>query len=420
MPFFNRPPYHPLGSVDGKIDQVLLIVPGNSPVEMARFLESRKWMWEAFNDRVKFVVYGHTTDSGLRQLNVTERGKQKDKVTKEMLNYISENAANPESITMFHLQPMEECPVDGFPNLQEYAQDPFVVLKGEEDEAIFLESKANPSARNRFIAEDLSGSSSKAIHRPTDLLLEGGNLLFGNDYGIMGRDCFEKNLKRLFAEGEGNHVQALKAQIREELGIDYLIVPEIPTFTPPEGGSRIRWGDGFQALYHIDLYMTLGGKHHARNEQLIFIGDLHPYWDPERPDDPKGKIDWPDHFQLLKAKLDETAQFFRDYSEQSNEGPNFHVIRVPLIWENRSAEGAILRSYNNCMVETHRGTTTYYLPSYDDHQRLFNNKRSHERRVYDYFSFQYKHHVQWVNENFNSRAHKAASLHCIVKVLNRI
>lgn len=400
----------PLSSIYGKIDQVLVVFPScseDNQVALTRVLNKYRGLWKALDDRVKFNIYAFHETRGPQK--ATKKGSaQNDAFSRRELDHFIEykevewELINPEAS-------LEEPHRAPFPS--QFVQDHFILTTKFPNETIIVEPKNHSDPRNRFVAEDLERQL-QASRRDSELDFEGGNILFGDDYAVVGADTIWKN-----AEQPGGLKEAKEA-FEKEFGLRRLIVNDLDPNPLTTKNSVLNWGDGRQALYHIDLYTTLGGRHPSRDEELIYIGNLVPFWDPENPKDLRSKVHFREEFELLRKRLDETAEFYEAYSNNHSLGPNFHVVRVPLIWEGRGGDRPVIRSYNNCLAERVGSQSTFYLPMYDDHERLIRNPRSHERRVRDIFS-SYRSRVEWIEGDFNLLADQAASLHCIVKVLKR-
>lgn len=416
MPFNSAISVSPLSSVYGKIDALILAFPGsrvNSPVDLAQVMQRYSGIWEALDDRVRFYIYANHQDQGLQQL-VSMRDNAKQPLTARELDHFIHH---PEA-ELFPMVPIRTSEASEQPPVyQEFVQDAFVVMRSFNFETFLLEPENEPSPRNRFIADDIADQT-KAKLAKSRYTFEGGNMLFGNDYGVIGPDTLRQNLNLKEGEDEAERMEALRKEMEEAFQLKRLVVPEVGFNELAASSHTVRWGKGWQALYHLDLYLTLGGRHPFRDEELIYVGDLVPYFNPQTPHSVRSRIDQRKEFDVLKDLLDKTAQFFVDYSNSSSRGPKFHVVRVPLIWENIPGDFPRLRSYNNCLVQYAYGKRTFFLPTYEDHAEMLQAPRSHERRVADYFS-SYNSWVKWVSGEFMELADQAASLHCIVKVLER-
>lgn len=403
----NKDSFRALSSAYGKIEEVLLTFPGNTSgdkVKVSQLLHEYEGVWKSINNRVKFYVLANHEKRALHALIGPDFEAALDQL---------EDSQNYELIPIVAdmLNDTSGLP----PTNRQFAQDAFLIINDDRGNRAILESYNFKTKGDRDVAEMLAAQTDFVI-QPTRYDLEGGNILIGDDYAIVGADTFEKNLHFFESYSRPQQEKLLRRHMKRVFGVSYLIVPKISQ-SPKTPNYGFSIGDGLQALYHLDLYCTLGGRHPEQNKELIYIGNLVPYLDPDHENHPRGFVEHQGEFNSLKKALDDTAKFFDAYNKEEP-GPKFEVVRVPLVFQHIPNGKPLLRSYNNCLVEYYEGRRVFYLPKYDEHDRLIKHDRSNERRVQSMFRSNYG-IVIWVNGNFSSLAKQVASLHCITKVLKR-
>ena len=308
----------------------------------------------------------------------------------------------------------------------EWVQDPFCVLSGPEGVTTLLEPYFFEKINNRFLAEQLSHGHGTLI-RSTRFHLEGGNILVGDDYMLVGMDCAEENRVKVFG-GKIDLEEAcekLTKDFRELFGVNYVIW--IGSKSPLTNPLKMPMGPHLlQPIFHIDMFLTLGGKSNSEKHQgdeLVFVADIHFNPSEVNPyDDVKGHEENDPRFVHLnefKNSLDETARYLEEY-HLNQPGPQFHVKRLPMQVILSEQEETTVYSYNNCLVEYYHGIRRAYLPQFRLLEHNGENPRcecSHcrARKAFEGLGFR----VTFVDDTFDQRAKLRGGLHCITKVLRR-
>jgi hypothetical protein len=313
-----------------------------------------------------------------------------------------------------------------------WAQDPFVV-KTWGDTCILLQPVYSPLMCYHFLPTELAlQSATNCLVQPTPLCLEGGNLLRGMREVIVGKDLVIQNIrlrKAMLAREESR-----KAGQQTRKASDAL--PEIQPFEVEElakalGGLPVRTlgaehshpkhgeisrlsPQTYQPLFHIDLYLTLGGWHHKeKNKELAFVAcskmtrTLLSGVNAARrnmvPDEA-----WDAHFDAAATELG---------------AADYHVERLPILFlEN------LVFSWNNCLVEvdgSHRRVVlaSYQVPEADDKDEQLNAVlqvlEPEVQRIYQAQGFE----VCWLKTKkggfFRRIVREGGGLHCVTKVLRR-
>lgn len=397
--------YRAISNVYGRIEEILLTYPGsNSGRKLSEKEVKGKYsgIWKALESRVKYYIFGNFKDGKLLDMVGRDFEAAKEKFLEE------------EGFELVPLVSDMKGENGKPPKNRIFAQDPFVVLMDQYGNRNFLEPYYFERAGDSEIAEQVSAQTYINI-KATRYELEGGNILIGDDYAIVGADTILKNRERYF----GNYTKEsgerlLKKHLKKVLGVRYVIVPIL------KKPLKLKW-DVFpqgelrqQPLYHLDLFLTLGGQN-DKGQEMIYVAEMRH--DPKDISYVRGKPEEPSEVQKLGRALDEIADFFKEFQDQEV-GPTFDVRRIPMELIVEGVNHPVLRSYNNCLVECYGNVRNILLPAYGDHDEQIKDRSTITRRVQNKFKGD-GFNVVWVRGDFDDLATKDASLHCIVKVLRR-
>lgn len=383
---------------------LLLVFPGTAKEVDAEKIKKRyESIFQAFGDRVTFIILANK----INQPN--------DDVARKLISEFetaiadSHLAPNHHVVVVGNAKTVQE---DGCVlNLKhgKWAQDPFVVLQEPGGQTVLLEPMFHPDQENSLIAEQLA-SSTNILLRPTRYFIEGGNILVGDDFALLGKAILEKNRQAYFSHlSEEKGREAVTAELKRVLGLKYLfwVGFDSPTKMPFE---VFQDPEKLQHFFHLDLFITLGGKDIHSGDETVFI--------------PKPKIEntilngddkdkWKAEFNRLVKVFDDLAQFFKEIHEKAP-GPKFKVERIAIGIE-ISAEGkADIYSYNNAHVEWYHGIKRIYLPHYPK----FKGKGTEDgvRRLLEGLGYRVV-FIQNAFDDYMKYGH--GSLHCLSKVLLR-
>lgn len=304
------------------------------------------------------------------------------------------------------------------------------------------------------IEEHLSSS-----HETLDLLkhneaanklkFDGGNILVGDDFVLLGGDIKKANEKKenselfkkfLFGDKEPFFLEATPPKHRNEE--DYITNDKVKNKLATTEFRGIK-----QPIFHLDLFITLGGRLNKEQYQLVIgqpVVGLSVLELAEIPIDLAGVI----YEQVYKMEYS-ISMVIKQLSNILNENgtAKFKIVRVPLPLtyhstfdsENRETRNWYWASYNNCLVEIDEKppyTKSIWLPSYSknygNHHEpkdgempvLYGNWRSglnsHEREVKRIWkkelSFE---NVTMINADFNMYIQKKGSLACLINCIER-
>lgn len=431
----SRDRYRAVSSAYGRIEEILLTHPGsNSGKKLSvEGVQSRySGIWNALENRVTCFVFGNFEDQALFDLvgrdyqMARERFRPSHKCRVVPIVADMQEGASMDSART-HVAESGGLPRRLLSPNRIFAQDPFVILMDGYGNRSFLESYHFKRGGDRDIAEQVSAQTDFRI-KATRYSLEGGNILIGNDYAIVGADTLQKNLEIYFQHYQKRSerrkhpekpAMLLKEHLKEILGVDYLIVPELERPVDIEWDAIFQ-GSGKQALYHLDMYLTLGGPN-GKGKETIYVAEL------KTGQDGISYIRGESYFQnedplmleveKLSDALNQTAAFFEDFGK-NNFGPSFDVQRLPMEMICEGVDYPVLRSYNNCLVEVYDQVKRIFLPQFKDHKSQMAIKSSVIRRVRNRLA-SHGFEVVWVEGDFDDLAEKGAGLHCIVKVLKR-
>lgn len=315
-----------------------------------------------------------------------------------------------------------------------WAQDPFAVLQGP-DGIVLLQSYFQRRFADYFLPIHLADNPNLEVFlKPSSLLLEGGNILCSGNRAFIGKDLVNDNLNQhanKFRHLERSDLkrQAVLNWFEKELGVDLVVEvgsekPIKKNNRPQRGGGRSLCGEDYQPLFHLDLYLTMGGGNRDTGKEIVFVGStkltknlfehhLKQISESEQKRFREVIKDFnPD--EEIDSAFEEVFHFF-------NDSPEFEVYTLPLFfYESRTY------SWNNSLIEVYNEgkMRTAYLPSYqvpgDDTTMLNQVFEVLEEFVEKEISMA-KFEVKWLTDGkfFRRVVSHGGSLHCVTKVLER-
>lgn len=285
-----------------------------------------------------------------------------------------------------------------------WVQDPFIIGN---DQGKFVLIKSYYPAKMRwvdhFIPDVLSHAKGYSI-RTTPAYLEGGDVLSGKDFVIVGRTTLQKNLK--LYENQGSPIEYITQKFRNTYSGDLGAGPHV-VFIPNEGrsGEAAMDYDGASppGLNHLDLYMTLGGMH--KGEEIIFLGEI---------------TNGSERFAEKRRWLEHIKKWLEG-SFAKIIGRSVKVKRWPLYPRSKT-----YLSYNNCHIELRNEERMIYFPDYmpdedenPNRYRKLMQVRDKMIREIEEMKYTTSENIHFVRGGFRARSTSGGSLHCITKVLER-
>lgn len=435
-----------LSTVYGKIEQVLLTQGGfQTPYSDLKFQGIRNVFREAGIETITMV-------NQMDQLLPVQPPGYLDLENQELLELLA-RGRDIEISTQINLEKwhkdFEAIRSTGLSLAQtQWAQDPFCVQKYDDRYNLLFQPIHSDKITDQFISLELSLKSElNLLVRPTNLRLEGGNILVGSDFALIGLNTLGINwieflkddFKRSTFNGSSDkfrdpnflnaHLQRLKQQFTLELGVREVIwvgfpAPRLSVFS--QDGSIT-----FQPAYHLDLFITLGGKDRS-GEEIIFVADP-GLGKSLLKGVSKNPINYglnlqgdPFMEEMVNSYFDDIANFFSYYNQRSTTPRCFRVVRLPML-----IEQGVAYTFNNSLMEVHsNGNKRAFVPNYisrsKEHLRSRRNRMMNEKMEFlqDQVQKIFQHEeieVVWTGtgihlQNFVSRK---GSLRCVSKVLRR-
>ena len=402
-----------LSSVHGKIELILLCFPNlaNNPLEVH---DRYAALFRALPKESKFAIIVQYSDSFRSAGSISKYARTVQEV---ICGLMYEAEMHPKYLESIIIDPLVDYKLyhrrrnirgafkhtDYLPS--EWAQDPFLVLKRSPDEYALLEpvhfANTNIYKLGDQLVADYVAAQLDFMVKPFALQLEGGNVLVGDRYVLLGSEILYKNWlyfrKVLSFEQITNH-------FRWTLGIETIIWIGADDVNLPDYTGREERVQLLQKLRHIDMFITLGGKTQD-GEDLVFVANL---------TEESSIAVTPALRKAFNTYFDRVADLLRGYN---NGGIRFKVERLPLLLYN--VGDRVFMSFNNCLVEEHEHGKFAYLPHYDadteDLQQRFEDMENLAIETFRRNNF----HVTSIPENFSVRARSNGSLHCMAKVLKR-
>jgi hypothetical protein len=266
-----------LSSVAGKIQDILVIFPLIATPDSAKEYEEVVSLFQTEGTVFRFLLIQNDFQLNLPSNNFrdgrlafgsTDRGVRPKEVMRDIIDL---------------------TPVMDFPTLlknwrdeltkiqtskalmyQRWAQDPFVV-KTLGDACVLLQPIYSQRMSYHFLPMELAAQqATNCLVQPCQLYLEGGNVLRGMRHAIIGKDLYHANVayREAVIEKETHGGYRATAPIPQAFETaefcTALGVPEVlllgadtshPKYAAPSGDVTV----SYQPLFHIDLYVTLGG-----------------------------------------------------------------------------------------------------------------------------------------------------------------
>ncbi|MCB9763174.1 MAG: agmatine deiminase family protein [Alphaproteobacteria bacterium] len=385
----------PLSSVYGEIRKMLLTYPHALRVPFDVVLQRYKGIFEALGQDMHYVILAFPKVHGKLRRTAQRAGLDPDR----NLTLVPAQIAPFASIR----QLVREEPdgswlafVDS-PTHSIWAQDAYCVLT-DGTQSTLLEPMTFTRGGDHFIAEQIAAHTDVRIDA-TRYHLEGGNMLTGDDFTLIGVDYLYENMTLT-----GQSAAEVTRGLQRQLGVEHLIWLgfEDPLRFPMQVFQGVR-----QPIFHIDMYITLGGKT-ASGRQRVFVGDTRLA---------KRLLDQDPVPDVISDAFDRVAAFLANYNAS---GPRFEVVRLPLdLWfdEPGAPRGTFL-TYNNCLVEVFGDTRRAFVPAYASVAPASLNRRRLDSAVVEIFEGQ-GFDVRLMHGAYEELCKRGGSMHCITKALAR-
>lgn len=264
--------------------------------------------------------------------------------------------------------------------------------------------------RSSYFTAEFFSLATGVLLKPFPYRVQGGDVLIGNDYALIGRRTLEMNMPVKGASSRGTEIRASIAQdFRKALGVREIVWI---------GGNGRESDDAMPEvpLYHIDYYLTLGGRN-ERGEELVFLGEITD--ESFLPgNEPGNRIAG----ELLRTHMNLYFDAVETHLMQvsSERGAiRFEVVRIPLILDYFRRGDLVVRSYNNCLIEVHGLVRNVYLPRYYENDgnggNIFGPAEERVRPVFESRGFT----VTMVEHNFTNLTRLNGSLRCMINVVGR-
>ena len=277
-----------------------------------------------------------------------------------------------------------------------WAQDGYCCLRKNDGTTVLLEPLDFTRGGDHFVADQVAAETEMEVE-VTKYHLEGGNILAGDDYIIVGKDYLHRN-ESITGESRMKITNGFKKLFGVSqviwLGFDELV--KFP--------MNVYQGH-YQPIFHIDMYVTLAGQT-TEGKELVFVADVNLA---------KNILGQAPPPAVIIRAFDKTAQFFENYNR---DGLQFEVKRLPIdLWDVDSSSGTFL-TYNNCLIEVYGKAKNVNIPAYSSVAPGSVNSRILDKCVAEIFhdnGFKTK----LLLGAYEELCKRGGSVHCITKVLKR-
>lgn len=283
----------------------------------------------------------------------------------------------------------------------------------------------------------------------TGLRLDGGNMLVGDTFVLLGGDIEKENndeiskalLKKMFFGNKTSYYlkgEPPKHYFNGDKTIFNTTIDKVKNIFATE-----TFRGGSQPMYHIDLFITLGGRAGNGQYQLV-VGQPVPGFTIDEllgmPSDLRGII----YEQLYKMEysISSVIKQLGSILNKEKNIPEFKIIRspLPLTYHTIEEEDCSLTrkwywaTYNNCIVEIDKDSKSVWLPSYLDDYSDYENPESDKKEIYGNWKNLEEHenevrrvwkeelgfkNITFIEANFHMYIQKRGSLACLVNCIER-
>lgn len=389
-------PHRILPEASGRIHEILFSVPRLKDFDS--FFNTYGGVLEAFPGTVKFLIVSPPQDPTARKNFKAEFQRRIRRYSPHEQLLILEQDSNP----------------------TQWVQDPFVVLELMNQFPVLVEPFQfgdQKRGQDQHLAEQISTETGYFL-RSTKLKFEGGNLIGEREFVIIGKDTLMENIKKFYGQllleskQMERAVSDITTQFKETFGVKDIVWSGL---SKPENIASDSFPQGthfYQPFFHLDLYMTAGGKTKFGDE-LIFIAEIDEMEINRIPESLRP------HWKNVATMLNEVTANL-ELHHTIHPSPRFVVERIPMGLR-KVGRSIFPLSFNNCLIENYQGVKVAYIPKYAPQLRSDQDAILEElhQRVEDKFTL-HGYAVKFVRGDFYDDATSYSSLHCISKVTKRI
>ena len=296
-----------------------------------------------------------------------------------------------------------------------------------------LEPASFPRAGDMLLP-DLVAQATELQATQVPLEFQGGNVLIGDDFVLVGRDYLDDTVASIVRLGSVDDFPYQGAAAERERAATALFrrafdpdrsVHFLASRPRDRRGDRVvrrdgeRWletvtgGQGArQPIFHIDMFISLAGRDASTGRYLVLVGD------PSRADELLG---WDPVDHALQAEFDQIAAQLARLGFEVRRTPLPYLpalLRGPVEGAAAGVVGEVRWYYatsNNCLVQIDGDDRQVWLPTYGhgDNAELQVVDREHQR-TWEELGFE----VHRLG-NFHPFAMQMGAVHCIKKYLAR-
>lgn len=388
--------HKPISSVYGEITRMLLTFPGLETIPNDVVLQRYKGIFKSLGNNIEYIILAR--DNVHSSILETAKNSNLDpdknikliNATRNYLGYVKKIMSRVQGNVFV-------CELDSAWHTI-WAQDGYSCIKKEDGTTVLLEPKDFTRSGDHFIAEQVEAATDIET-KTTKYHLEGGNILAGDKFILIGKDYLHLN-QELTKESKAKITKEFKDLFGVDhviwLGFDRKIKFPIDVFQ----GT-------YQPIFHIDMYITLAGKS-DRGKELVFVADVR---------EAKKILGHPAPPNAIVQAFDETADMLAQYNQG---GLQFEVKRLPIdLWDNDiDDKKGVFLSYNNCLIEVFDNKKNVYLPEYSSVAPGSVNRRKLDNAVKNIFE-ENGFNVTLLEGAYEELAKRGGSIHCITKALDR-
>jgi hypothetical protein len=291
-----------------------------------------------------------------------------------------------------------------------WAQDAYVAMRDRNDAVVLCEGVSFQRGEDSTIADDIAAQSDITAMQ-SYLFFQGGNILGGSNLTLIGIDYLWRNSTRFGIDTIADAV----ARFERLLGTPVLGLggTRSATFELLEEG--VLSGEGFQPIFHIDMYVTPTGVKGKSGKPIVFLG---------RPGKAKEVTG---HYSNVRRFDNRTCdRFFDETEEQLTD--RFEVKTLPLWITSGNLNDPELEkkfynlTWNNALVEHTSTVRRVLLPSYSEDAKQFGVDRQVRRDLEQAAAAEWKaigYDVTFM-DGLEDLAYGDGSVHCMTKTLRRV
>jgi hypothetical protein len=437
-----QPPQH-LSSVYGRIEQVLLVRAGFDNASCDSSLREIISKYEAHG--IEVLVLEKDAPQPKPSLHNSADMSFEHPMVSEMLQRGRHTELKAEMNLAMWQREFEVITEIGLPLVHsEWAQDGFCVLVHDAQTQVLLQSLSSRRFLDQFVSYELALKRKLSMYlMPTLTEWEGGNVLVGDKFALVGKNTlasnWQKTIQQLQDSDRADQIliskafDLMKQDMEAQLGLEEVIWVGYPNVRRDLMNQKHFC---YQPLFHIDLFLTLGGKDAAGSE-ILFLSDpslgwallrsagLHDFIGPTGLVACDGE---PLTEQMVAYSIcRDTNDFFDAYNKSSMAKRQFRLVSLPML-----IEAGVVYSWNNCLVEVANESSKAFVPNYimadagsralvPSEVRMNQKMRVLQDAVERIMQEQGIREIVWTGHGIFMQhfSRRKGSLHCLTKVLRR-